>query len=127
MQKKIVGFKLIKQYPKSPPLGTELKDYMRFWNTDTWGGITKEELLCLYKEFWEPIYEQEGVNLNDILVRKEIYEWNACSYRDVVVNAMKEACIQTLDLVKKHIRNNRVADSVHINDKDIDNILTMIK
>lgn len=129
MEKKIIGFRLIKRYPDSPALGTELMDSIKFCDTDTWGGIRKEELLCLYKEFWEPIYQQEYVDLNEIMERHRIH-----INSPIVVHirtAMKEACRQTLELVKKHARIEYLPKNITVDLRmtyeSIDNILTMIK
>lgn len=129
MEKKIIGFRLIKRYPDSPALGTELMDSIKFCDTDTWGGIRKEELLCLYKEFWEPIYGKKALDLNEII---DDYELHSNSL--IVINiraAMREACRQTLELVKKHARIEYLPKNITVDLRmtyeSIDNILTMIK
>jgi hypothetical protein len=76
MEKKIIGFKLIKHYPGCPvPInykGTFISSAQnKLHGSATWNGCgsmaTTEELLK-WTEFWQPIYEEEKViNLNEII------------------------------------------------------------
>lgn len=83
MEKKIIGYKLIKKYPGlhytlgqfSPANVTEYSSW---------------------PEFWQPIYEEVGVDLEKILMEAQV-----CGEVERIIIAMKEACKQTLELTLK--------------------------
>lgn len=120
MEKKIVGFKLIKNYPLSQQTGFIYKDPSQ--------NIINEYII--WSEYWQPIYEGESVNLDKIM--DNTYEiHNNSPIATCIRIAMKEACRQTLELVKKHARIECLPQGTKVDLKmtreSIDNILTMIK
>lgn len=92
MEKKMIGYRLIKLYPGHGQLiGYEMllsQEQMKIYNYKDW------------PEFWEPIYGV-GINLRDIYNYK-VRENNHID--DMVLSSMKEACKQTLELVCNNIQ-----------------------
>lgn len=138
--KKIIGFKLKKIYPGSGNIGDEVRirntGTKAFWYIPIQRVYMPEEtLINFYSEFYEPIYEEETIDLdkifNDIFIGKapwyDFKKNHALCLQGTVKEMMKEACKQTLELVKKEIRIKRVATYNIIEEKDIDKIFEKIK
>lgn len=117
MEKKIIGFKLIKLYPGKLDLGEEIN----FTNTPQ-EQILKYTHYLDYPEFWQPIYEEIGVDLDRIytLIRNTPTTYNG---KLEILSAMKEACKQTLELVLKKLQEH-----THVGIKELrEKILNLIK
>lgn len=124
MERKIIGFKLIKLYPLSQEVHYTLN------------GPSKNliNIYSQFPEFWEPIYEEVGVDLQKIYDRiffdktgNEVCDYRRLTSIKTTIEMMKEACRQTLELVKIEIHKKRVANYNTIDESDINNILSMIK
>lgn len=128
--RKIIGFKLIKQYPLSPDIPFTLADL----------SVKLINIYSQFPEFWEPIYEEVGVDLQKIYDRiffdktgNQVCDSGRLTRIETTIEMMKEACKQTLELVKRYGKvSQRLGEAINvytyeIDDKSIDNILTMIK
>lgn len=91
MEKKIIGFKLIKKYPSCHrEIGGQVS--INIQNLTAW------------PEFWEPIYEEIGVDLQDMYhKRMGGYTRLTFTQREHILGLMKEACKQTLELVVRKV------------------------
>jgi len=117
MSRKIIGFKLIKEYPSSGPIGMELRtksknpDLKDYWFNKSHGN--NESIMLNFPEFWEPIYEDK-IDLNNLY--KEL--WDRNTHRlgpiDISILAMKEACRQTLELVINSIHTEDTFNKEYI-------------
>lgn len=101
MEKIIIKWRMIKEYPNiAYKIGQELtynqknNDYLKNW-----------------PEFWEPIYEEIGINLQNILNKERKYTgiYFTSEANGTTLLAMKEACKQTMELTideaYKHLIN----------------------
>lgn len=112
MEKKIIGFKLIKQYPKSPKIGFQLNHSHDGVGGYYWSGLngvyTEAQCTLLqdYSEFWEPIYEKEKViDLNEIIRSGKISQNFLLNQ---VKNLMKETAESTIDFVVDYLSERSV-------------------
>jgi hypothetical protein len=97
MKKKIVGYKLIKEYPGTGPGRTGLGMIVNTY------GSAVGNYYANWPEFWEPIYK-ECVDLEQILKdSNDVGMMAAPQAQNIIYKAMKEACRQTLELVVAEI------------------------
>jgi hypothetical protein len=104
MEKKIIGFKLIKYYPGSPKIGEETRNKASegYWAIRN-GAYSEDSLLSKYSEFWQPIYEEEKViDLNEILYEDSF----PCKIGPrEVIPIMKRTAETTIDFVIDYLND----------------------
>lgn len=117
MEKKIIGFKLIKKYPLSGEINYICENPSESTITE----------YSKWPEFWEPIYEEIGVDLQDMYhKRMGGYIGLTFTQREHILGLMKQACKQTLELVVRKVLEEEKA-GYKIIKRDIMNLLNEIK
>lgn len=113
MEKKIIGFKLIKEYPRSEKIGTEVvapsvRDVIL--NNDFYHMKGNYEIAVFanvingWPEFWQPIYEEEKViSLDQILTDNGLLP-GLNTYKEIN-KLMKATAEQTIDFVIEYLSN----------------------
>lgn len=110
MEKRIIGFKLIKEYPYSPKIGDEITIRINgnFWEIRKIA-YSEKSLLNKYSEFWQPIYEEEKVISLDKIIEE------GGTYTNLLYNQAKSlmriTAEETIDFVIDYLRKNTIVAS----------------